>query len=278
MEPVIQLEDVSFTYPNGFTALKHLNIDVAKNEFLAIIGQNGAGKSTLLKNMTGLLKPSEGNIWIDQKNTRDISIAKLSQTLGFVLQNPDRQLFADTVYEEVAFGPQNLKLDQAEIEERTEEALRLAGLLELKDKFPPALSAGERAKVVIASVAAMRPDIIVLDEPTTGQDHRGCHQIMDIAQTFHAAGHTVIMVTHNMALVAEFAKRTIVFCQGEVLLDDTTERVFSQPDILKKSYILPPQITRLSLQLQGLLGTHKVFLNAQDMARCIDDHLRAGQA
>lgn len=273
MRPAIELKNVCFAYPNGFKALSNIDIEIQKNEFVAIIGQNGAGKSTLLKNITGLLKPTSGEVLINGNNTKNISIAKLSTHLGFVLQNPDRQLFADTVYEEVAFGPKNLKLPPEQIEQRVQESLEIAGLCDIKDKFPPALSAGERAKVVIASVAAMRPDIIVLDEPTTGQDHRGCHQIMNIAKKFHQLGHTVIMVTHHMALVAEYAKRTIVFCKGAVLLDDTTEEVFSKPEILKESYIIPPQITQLGMLLKQPLDTSKVFLNVDELALCIEERL-----
>ncbi len=275
MAAAVEVKNVSFTYPNGFEALKNIDFTIEKNEFLAIIGQNGAGKSTLLKTITGLLKPTAGEIIINGHSTKDISIAKLSTQLGFVLQNPDRQLFADTVYEEIAFGPKNLKLGEDDIAQRVEEAMALTGLTGFRDSFPPALSAGERAKVVIASVAAMRPDIIVLDEPTTGQDYRGCYQIMDIAKDFHAMGHTVVMVTHHMALVAEFAKRTIVFCGGRVLLDGATAGVFGQPEVLAQSYIIPPQITQIGLQMREKLQTDEIFLDVDSLARCMDAKLHA---
>lgn len=272
MNPAIEIKNVSFTYPNGFEALKDLNFNIYQNELVAIIGQNGAGKSTLLKNLTGLLKPTEGDILVNGSNTKDITIAKLSTKLGFVLQNPDRQLFADTVREEIEFGPRNLKLSQEEIDARVEDALVLTGLKGHRDDFPPSLSAGEREKVVVASVVAMRPDIIILDEPTTGQDYRGCHQIMDIAKRFHEAGHTVIIVTHDMSLVAEYAKRTIVFCRGQVLLDDTTANVFSQPEVLKQAYVIPPQVTRAGVELSIYPKSDKVFLNTGELAgRLLDE-------
>ena len=267
--PIVEVKNLTFTYPNGFTALKNINFVVENNEFVAIIGQNGAGKSTLLKNLTGILKPTVGAVLIDGLNTKNISVSRLSSKLGFVLQNPDRQLFADTIYEEVAFGPRNLKLDKEEIESRVTHALEVTGLLEHKDKFPPSLSTGERAKVVIASVVAMKPDVIIFDEPTTGQDYKGCYQIMNIAREFYNIGHTVIFVTHHMALVAEYATRTIVFCKGEILLDDTTENVFAHPEILKKSYIVPPQITQIGQELKNELGTDKIFLNVNDLCDCI---------
>lgn len=269
MTNIIRIQNLIYTYPNGFTALKGINIDIKKNDFVGIIGQNGAGKSTLLKNITGLLKPTSGDVIVGGLNTKHTSVARLSTKLGFVLQNPDRQLFADTVYNEVSFGPKNLKLTEQEINERVEYALGYTGLSSVRDKFPPALSAGERAKVVIASVIAVKPEIIILDEPTTGQDNRGCYQIMNIAKEFHKAGHTVIMVTHHMALVAEYACRTIVFCKGEVLLDGSTEEVFSQPEILKKSYILPPQITQMGSELSTVLNRKKTYLTVSDLSKDI---------
>ncbi|MEI7883876.1 MAG: ATP-binding cassette domain-containing protein [Clostridia bacterium] len=242
----VKIENLSFTYPNGFIALENIQLDIKVGEFVGIIGQNGAGKSTLLKNIIGLLKPTSGDVNILDCNTRETSVAKLSTRVGFVLQNPDRQLFADNVYDEIAFGPKNLKLPQEEIKRRVAYAIEFAGLEGLEKRYPPALSAGDRAKVVIASVMAMEPEVIILDEPTTGQDEKGCHQIMNIAKRFHDMGRTVIVVTHHMALVTQYAERTIVFCKGEVLLDGPTRIVFGQPEILKKSYVVPPQITQLA--------------------------------
>ncbi|MEL7610153.1 MAG: ABC transporter ATP-binding protein [Bacillota bacterium] len=258
----IEITNLSFTYPNGFEALKDIDIAIKKGEFVAVIGQNGAGKSTLLKNITGLLKPTKGDILVDGANTKKISVAEISTKLGFVLQNPDRQLFADTVEEEVAFGSRNLKLPEEQIKERMEYAIEVTGLDAVRKQFPPSLSAGERAKTVIASVVAMRPDIIVLDEPTTGQDRRGCYQIMEIAKVFHGLGHTVIMVTHHMRLVAEYAQRTVVFCKGAVLLDGPTREVFSQTETLRQSYIVPPQITQIGHILSGETNT---YLNVKEL-------------
>lgn len=265
MSHAVEVKNVTFTYPNGFTALRDLDFTIEKGEFVAIIGQNGAGKSTLLKNLTGLLTPTSGDIIVDGSNTKELSVARLSLKLGFVLQNPDRQLFADTVYDEIAYGPRNLKLGEDEIKARTEEAIRMANLEDKVEEYPPSLSAGERAKVVIASVAAMRPDIIILDEPTTGQDNCGRTQIMEIAKKFHELGHTIIVVTHDMSLVAKYAKRTLVFCKGKLLLDGTTREVFSQADVIKKAYILPPQITRMGAGAKDAIGTDQTFLTVDEM-------------
>jgi len=187
--PLIEVKNLDFIYPNGYHALQNINLTVGQNEFVAIIGQNGAGKSTFLKNLTGLHKPTNGEIIIDGVKTTDISVARLSTKIGFVLQNPDRQLFANTIEEEVSFGPRNLKLSEEEVKERVTNALKQVDLAGKEKEYPPALSKGERAKVVIASVLAMQPRIVVLDEPTTGQDFKGCHMIMGIGRALYEAGY-----------------------------------------------------------------------------------------
>ena len=266
----IDIQNISFSYPNGFNALRNINLSIKKGEFVGIIGQNGAGKSTLLKNLTGLLKPTQGKILIAGTDTREISVGRLATKIGFVLQNPDRQLFADTVEEEIAFGPQNLGLSEEEVQNRVEMALEKAGITKYRKSYPPSLAAGERAKVIIASVIAMKPDIIILDEPTTGQDNKGCFQIMDIAKEFNEAGHTVVVVTHHMALVAEYATRTIVFCKGEVLMDASTEDVFGQPERIKESYITPPQISQIGNEMREELGIKKsTVLRVEELSNYI---------
>ena len=274
-EPVIQVDHLTYTYPNGFEALHDVSFTIEKNDFVAIIGQNGAGKSTLLKNLVGLHKPTQGNIIVDGVNTREISVARLSTKVGFVLQNPDRQLFADSVEEEIRFGPQNLKLDKAEIDTRVEHAMEQTGLTRLRREFPMALSAGDRAKVVIASVIAMQPEIIILDEPTTGQDRRGCAQIMDIAKEFQRRGHTVIVVTHAMSLVAEYADRVIVMCKGRRILDGPTAEVFAQEEKLKESFVLPPQVTRLARAMSAALPVDHTILSTQELSGCIAARVQA---
>lgn len=260
-ESVIKIENLSYKYEKGSLALKNINIDIKKGEFVGIIGQNGAGKSTLLKNITGLLRPTEGRILINGRDTINVPVSDLALEVGFVLQNPDRQLFANTVEEEVAFGPKNVGLNEAQIKERVDYALDAVGLNDYRDAFPPALSKGDRAKVVIASVLAMGPQIIILDEPTSGQDYRGCYQIMDIAKEFNKRGHTLVVVTHHMALVAEYTERTIVMMNSEVLLDGSTREVFSHPDKLRMTHIKPPQITEVARSLQPKIPINQTILN-----------------
>ncbi|NPV56127.1 MAG: ATP-binding cassette domain-containing protein [Anaerolineae bacterium] len=246
----IQVENLDYIYqPLNVHAVKGISFNIYQGEFVAVIGQNGSGKTTVLKNLLGLLRPTSGTVMVCGQDTKTTAVAEMARHVGFVLQNPDQQLFADTVSEEVAFGPKNLGLEKSAIAERVATALELVGLEDKGEEFPPALAKGDRAKVVIASALALDPEVVILDEPTTGQDYRGCHQIMQIAQSLHDQGRTVVFVTHHMALVAEYAQRVIVLSGGKVLLDDVTEAVFSKPEVVRQAHIIPPQITELGQSL-----------------------------
>ncbi|MGD2176454.1 MAG: ATP-binding cassette domain-containing protein [Anaerolineae bacterium] len=271
----IAVERLSYLYePDGVTALKGIDLTVRKGEFLGIIGQNGAGKTTLLKNLVGLLTPTGGRALVDGLDTRQTAVADLATHIGLVLQNPDQQLFAQTVEEEIAFGPRNLGLGQDEVKRRVDAAIAMTGLAEFRHDFPPALAKGDRAKVIIASVLSMQPQIVIFDEPTTGQDYKGCHQIMQIARQLHEEGRTVIVVTHDMALIAEYTKRTVVLCQGQVLLDGQTEAVFAKSDVLRLSAVMPPQITQLAKSLPPALGLLSQALTVEQFGRSILERLR----
>lgn len=268
-EPVARVRNLSCTYGGSFTggekALKHINLELYRNQFVAIIGQNGAGKSTLLKFLIGLLKPQEGDVTILGTDTRKIAISELASKVGFVLQNPDLQLFASTVREEVAYGLENQGIQGKEQERRVLAALKKVGLDGELETFPLTLSKGDRAKVVIASVLAMDPELIILDEPTSGQDYRGSIQIMDIARQLLDEGKTVIVVTHNMDLVARYAERVIVLKKGELAMDGSVRDIFSRRDQLLETHITPPHITRLGASLGDVLNTDDVFLEVKEL-------------
>ncbi|MDR3193341.1 MAG: energy-coupling factor ABC transporter ATP-binding protein [Treponema sp.] len=278
MEPAIRIDQVSYSYDSENYSIEDINLTIEDNEFVAIIGQNGAGKSTLLKNLTGLLRPTKGDIYIRGKNARAMPVSVISREIGFVLQNPDRQLFAATVYDEVAYALVNAGMPQEEIKGKVGESLESVGLSAMTDMFPPALSKGDRAKVVIASVLAMGSKTIILDEPTSGQDYRSCHQIMNIAKDLHRRGRTVIFVTHNMSLVAEYALRAIVMTQKRVLWDGRVEDVFNREEELARTHILPPQIVRHARQLRREIPLETIPLTVAGLGEQLLALKRAGKA
>ena len=269
-KPIITVDHLAYVYqPRDVLAVDDVNFEINEGEFVAIIGQNGSGKTTILKNLLGLLHPTEGKITVAGLDTSQAAVADLARHVGFVLQNPDQQLFAETIEQEIAFGPQNLGVDEDEVMRRVDEALEMVGLDCDKMEFPPALSKGDRAKVVIASALALNPEIMVLDEPTTGQDYKGCHQILQIARKLHQENRTVVFVTHHMALVAEYAQRVIIMCEGKILLDSKTEDVFGQPEVIRKAHIIPPQITELSQNLPESLGLPRTPLTVEHLSQAI---------
>ncbi len=268
-EPVISIDHLSCTYAGGVEALRDISLSFERSQFVGIIGQNGAGKSTLLQHLTGLQKPRIGSVKVLGTDTREITVSGLASRVGFVLQNPDLQLFASTVREEVGFGPKNLGIIGGELEERVQAALSMVGLEHHLETFPLTLSKGDRAKVVIASVLAMNPEIIILDEPTSGQDHKGSSRIMDLARSLNEAGKTIIVVTHNMDLIARYAERIIVMKHGRVHMDGPVRDVFSRPRELLETHIKPPHITRLGYALRDCLGTQSTYLKAEELGDAV---------
>lgn len=269
---LFEIEDVTFIYPHPIhpvTALRNVTLKINEGEFVGIIGQNGAGKTTLVKLLVGLYKPTSGKIIFEGEDTMDHTPGELSKKLGLVLQNPDTQLSRISVEEEVKFGPENLGLEPEDIEDRVREALASTGISHLKDIYPFKLSFGDRRKLSVAAILAMTPKVLIFDEPTTAQDYLGRVEIMKLGQKLNQKGHTVIMITHDMDLVAQFTERTIVLGLGEVLLDGPTPEVFSKPDILKETFIQPPQITRLSHRL-GKYELPPTLLSTDEFAKYLE--------
>lgn len=252
MRDIIQVKDLHHRYPNGFHALRGVSVSVAPGEFIAIIGQNGSGKTTFVKHLNGLLRATSGTIAVKGRSVGRRPVSEMARVVGYCFQNPDHQIFCDSVYKEVAFGPQNLKLAQAEIDERVEQALGAVGLLQVKDRMPKELSKGQRQRVAVASVLSMRPEVLVIDEPTTGQDYRDGIEMLNLVQRLNEAGHTILFITHDMPMVARFARRVLVFRDGQILLDGTTRQVFGQPDLLRTTFLAPPPITSLAHEFPGL--------------------------
>lgn len=246
---IIKTENLSYRYGPHGPVLHNVSLEIARGECVAIIGQNGAGKSTLVKHFNGLHKPTSGKVYVNGRETGPLKVSALAETVGYVFQNPDHQIFHDTVGKEVAFGLKNLGTPAAEIESRVEAALEAVGLADHYHTYPFNLSKGQRQRVALASVLAMQTEVIVLDEPTTGQDYRESLQIMEMVRDLNRKGHTIIFITHDMSLVAGYASRAVVVCKGEIVADGDVRTIFAQPQLLEMTYLNPPQVTALA---QGL--------------------------
>jgi len=251
VSPIIDVRDISFQYEGSPTpALDHVSLTVAPGEFVAFVGQNGAGKTTLAKTFNGILNQSSGEVIINGYDTRVAGLAALARIVGYVYQNPDHQIFANRVRDEVAFGPRNLGLSPTEINDAVQNALKLVGLEEQADTYPFILGRGQRQKLAVASVIAMGSPVLVVDEPTTGLDLRGSLSIMDLLRQWNKQGRTIIIITHDMNIVAEYAPRTVVMAQARIVADGPTRAVLTDEAVLKQAFLKAPQITRLAQRLR----------------------------
>ena len=246
---MIEAKNVYFTYPNDVEALKDVSLTIKNGEFVAIMGENGAGKTTLVKHFNGLLKPTKGTVHIDGVNTTKASVATLARNVGFVFQNPDRQLFSETVEEEIAFALKNFGFEEKIIKRRVIWALNLLGLTKYRETSPFMLSGGERKRVALASVLAWNPKILMLDEPTIGQDYRQKEKLLQFILQMKAQRKTVIIVTHDVEFVAECSPRVLLMRRGRIVADGEAQKVLTNPEILTQASIVPPQITQIFLQL-----------------------------
>jgi len=249
----IEAKDLSHTYPPDTAALRHVSLTIRRGEFIGIIGQNGSGKTTLVKHFIGLLKPTKGKVTVFDKDISQATPDELATRVGFCFQNPDHQIFSDNVKKEIEFGLRNIGLPKDEIESRTREALEKVKLLWAIDRDPFSLGLGERRRLGVATVLAMKPEILIVDEPTTGQDFRGGVEIMNLTKTLNDEGKTVLVITHDMELASQFVNRVIVLKDGEIMLDGPTREVFSKTDQLSQTSIRPPQITMIAQKLNDYL-------------------------
>ena len=261
-ETVIEVRGLGHAYGGGAAVISEVDLRIQRGEFVAIIGQNGSGKTTLVKHFNGLLRPTSGEVLVGGEPTRGQSLRSLAAKVGYVFQNPDNQIFAPTVLEEVAFGPRNFGLDDTEARARVAESLAAVGLTGREEEDPFSLTKGERQRVAVASVLAGRPEVLIFDEPTTGLDDRESRAMMALIEELNRRGHTVIVVTHAMWLAAEYARRVVVMQEGRVVLDAPTRAAFSQIEVLRRAAIIPPQAVRLSQLLGGTALTVSELVEA----------------
>ena len=248
--PLLRLEDVSFSYhPNDAgprLALKEINLTIAQGEYVAIIGHNGSGKSTLARHLNALLLPTRGQVWVRSWNTRDAAFRRdIRSTVGMVFQVPDNQIVATTVEDDVAFGPENLGVPEEELGERVRQALTTVGLWEERQRPPHQLSAGQKQRLAIAGVIAMRPQCLVLDEATSLLDPQGRADLLATLRQLHAAGTTIIAITHHMPEAAE-AQRVLIMAEGRIALEGTPRQVFAQADRLRSLGLDMPPVAALA--------------------------------
>jgi len=269
-EVLIDVDHVTYGYSQDLPpALCDVSLQVRHGEFVALIGQNGAGKTTLAKHFNGLFVPTAGTVRVAGMDTRGASIQLLAQRVGYCYQNPDHQIFASTLHAEVAYGPTNVGMTPEQVAEAVEHALRLVGLWEKKDEYPIMLGRGERQKLAVASVLAMGSQILVVDEPTTGLDLKGIRSIMELLRRWNQEdGRTIVIITHDINIVAEFVSRTVVMAQGRVVSDGPTRLVLSDREALTQAYVKPPQITRVAQALSHL-GVPKDVMTVEEMLQIV---------
>jgi energy-coupling factor transporter ATP-binding protein EcfA2 len=267
-DPPLSVRNLEHTYPDGTEALSGVSLDVHTGEYVLIIGQNGAGKTTLVKHFLKLLEPTRGVVTVGGIDTRELTVSGLARRIGYVAQNPDNQIFSATVGDEVAFALINLDYPAQEVEARTVESLEAMGLLEVRDAHPLSLPKGDRARIVIAAILAMKPEIIIFDEPTTGQDFRGAKYILDVSQQLHQMGKTVIVITHHLYLMPEYAERVIVMGRGTILLDAPIRDAYHQVELLRSTFLSPPQAVLLAQYLSRQDGGDLKLLTPEEVAAC----------
>lgn len=226
---MLEIKEVSFSYPGQSPALNKVSVSIAPGEFIGLAGRNGSGKTTLTRLMVGLTKPAAGQVLLDGKSAQDCGPAVMARSVGYVFQNPDRQIFRDTVATEVAYGPEQMDWNETERQAAVADALSMTGLTELADAYPRGLARSFRQKVAIASALALRPRLLILDEPTSGQDEEEKQQLMQLLGDLNRRGLGVILVTHDMELLLEHTRRTVVLHHGEKVFDGPTIGLFADP-------------------------------------------------
>lgn len=248
---MIECDSVRFGYGKTKDAelIHGISLSIKDGEFVALTGENGAGKSTFSKLLAGILKPSDGKISVNEIDTKKAKNSVLAKNTGFLFQNPDRQLCTYTVRDEIAFGQKALKTGtEEEISKRTEKIIERFGFN--PDEAPFSLSRGQRQRLALASIIAVEPKVMILDEPTTGLDYKECMEIMSAVKELNQNGTTVIMVCHDMELVLDFARRMIVLANGKIEADGKTLEIMRSKEILQKASLLPPQIIQIALELE----------------------------
>ncbi len=253
--PLIVLNDIKYSYLNGTVALKNINLNIYRSELIGIMGMNGAGKTTLIRTLNGLIRPSKGIVKFEGINTKSKSIGELSRKIGLIFQNPEHQVFSNTVEEEIKFSLKSLNISKEEIQNRTNEILKKFDLEKYSDRSPLNLSGGETKKLAIASIICREPEVLVFDEPTLGQDAKEIDFFINLVKNEIKEGKTIIIVTHNIEFAMQYIPRTILMTDGMIIADGPTEKILTNQFLVEKSSLILPQTHKLKLELQKV-GIH----------------------
>jgi energy-coupling factor transport system ATP-binding protein len=265
----IDLRGVSFSYPTGQEVLHDIDLQIYENDYLALVGANGSGKTTLAKHFNGILKPKQGEIKLYGRDLLEMPTIEATRRVGYVYQNPDHQIFARTVYDEVAFGPRNLGMKGKELDDVVQEALAFVGMVGQESSEPFFLGLGQRQRLAVASVLAMQPDILVVDEPDTGQDYFSSEEMMSLIDRLQLSGKTIIIITHNMDIIARHVHRVIAMTEGRIVRDAPPRSFFDNPDPLRAISLKPPQITRFFASL----GYQDTVLTIQEASKILQPQI-----
>lgn len=268
--PVLEAVGVSHVYPDGTAALRGVDLSIRRGEFVALGGRNGCGKSTLIRHFLHLLSPTTGTVRVDGSDVAGLKISDLARRIGYVAQNAHQQLFCDSVREEVAFALTLMKRPKGEIDAAVQFALGAMRLSDLADRHPASLSRGDRLRLAIAATLAPGPDMLIFDEPTTGQDWAGALAILDICRSLNAIGKTVLLVTHHLYLLASYADRLVVMAQGRVVLDGPLDEVLYAGSALAAASLAPPQTVSFAAGLGGLLASGRRPLSPSALAALVE--------
>lgn len=279
---ILEARDIRYRYPRGMEAIRGISFHIRRGEKIALVGPNGAGKSTLLTMFNGMIRPESGIMLFDNQPIQydAASLRMLRKRVGFVLQNPDRQIIAPTVYQDVAFGPTNLGYPEPEVREAVTRALRHVGLEGFERRPPHQLSGGEKKRVAIAGVLAMDPDVLVFDEPTGGLDPAGSEDIMELLDELNHEGKTIIISTHDVELVYLWADKALLMLGGQILQEDVPEVAFGKPECIRKAHLSLPTLLELHLEMQkrGLFLEGKKPRTVLDMMQCIETAFRKSRS
>jgi len=248
---LIKFDNVTFVHQNGVTALADVSLAIEKEELVGIVGENGAGKTTLVKHINGLLKPTSGSVTVNGTNTRDVSTARLARNVGIAFQNPDHQLFSDSVENEITFALKNFGFEESVVKNRLDWALGFFGLEEYRKSSPLVLSGGEKKRLTLASILAWDPDVVVLDEPTVGQDAIQKEKLAEIVRMLHSAGKTIITVSHDVEFLWTLQPRLVVMKQGRIVGDGPCAKVMHDRPLLESARVTQPQLVQLYDQLRA---------------------------